>query len=334
MIYVELTFWFGTALVTYAYLGYPLLLWLWNRVASEARATAPYTGTVSLVLAVHNEEGRLAARLRELIDLLQSSGLTGEVIVVSDGSTDGSAALARSFAGDGVQVIEVLENVGKAAAISQACAQAVGEVIVFADVRQRWDAQALNHLLSNFADARVGAVSGDLVLEQSPGVLAGVGLYWRYEKWLRKQESRARAMVGVTGAISAVRRALFRPIPPGTLLDDVYWPLQVAMQGFRVIHDERAVAYDRLPDKAADEFRRKVRTLSGNFQLMQRLPTALVPWRNPIWLQYVSHKLLRLAVPWALLGMLAASAMLPGWFYRGTLLVQLAGYGWATLGLA
>src|SRR5205085_1989176 len=144
------------------------------------------------------------------------------------------------------------------------------------------------------------AVSGDLVVIAGPGAVAGVELYWKLEKWLRRQESRVGAQVGVTGAICAVRRELFTPVPPGTILDDVYWPLGVVMRGYRVVHDSRALAYDRLPERVRDEFRRKVRTLAGNFQLAARLPAALLPWRNPIWGQFLSHKLARLVVPWAL----------------------------------
>jgi cellulose synthase/poly-beta-1,6-N-acetylglucosamine synthase-like glycosyltransferase len=240
--------------------------------------------------------------------------------------------VARSFADQGVRVIERRENLGKAVSLSEGCAAAVHDILVFADSRQRWDPQALGYLLENFADPHVGAVSGDLILESSPGVLAGVGLYWRFEKMLRRQESRLHSVVGVTGAICAVRRALFRAIPPGTLLDDVYWPLQVVLQGHRVLHDERAHAYDRLPDRAADEFRRKIRTLSGNWQLLARLPAALLPWRNPVWWQFVSHKLLRLAAPWALLGMLASSLwLLPELPYQVLLGAQATGY---VLGLA
>src|SRR5207245_1006943 len=183
-------------------------------------------------------------------------------------------------------------------------------------VRESLDPQSLKLLLENFADPSIGAVSGNLVLERTPGVLAGVGLYWRFEKWLRGQESRLYSMVGLSGSVSAVRRELFRPIPEGTILDDVYWPLQVVMQGYRVVLDERARAYDCLPESSRDEFRRKVRTLSGNFQLLGRLPAALLPWRNPVWLQYLSHKMLRLLVPWALLAMFAASLLLEPPLYR------------------
>jgi cellulose synthase/poly-beta-1,6-N-acetylglucosamine synthase-like glycosyltransferase len=286
------------------------------KVRKRPRRLGRFEGPVSIVVAAHNEEGSVGRRLCELTQLLSSSGRDGEIILVSDGSTDGTAEAAREHAGGPVRVIELPRHVGKAAALTEGVAAARYDVIVFADVRQRWAPGALDLLLENFADPAVGAVSGDLVVGGKDGVIAGVGLYWRYEKWLRRQESRAHSCVGVTGAISAVRRGLFRPAPPGTVLDDVYWPLRVAMQGFRVVHDHRAVAYDRLPDRVRGEFRRKVRTLSGNYQLLMRLPEALLPWRNPIWFQFLSHKVMRLLVPWMLLAMLGTSAVLGGTFYQ------------------
>jgi cellulose synthase/poly-beta-1,6-N-acetylglucosamine synthase-like glycosyltransferase len=264
--------------------------------------------TVSIVIAAHNEEKNLPRRLDEMTGLLRTADLTGEVIVVSDGSTDGSAEVARQFADRGVRVYELDGNRGKAAALSRGLAEARCEIVVFADARQRWAEDALVRLLENFADPSVGAVSGDLVLETAPGVMAGVGLYWRLEKWLRRAESRVGSQVGVTGAISAGRLALLPAIPAGTLLDDVYWPLVVAMRGYRVVHDERARAYDRLPEHQRDEFRRKVRTLAGNYQLAALLPRSLLPWRNPVWVQWVSHKLLRLVAPWVLIVMFSVSA--------------------------
>jgi cellulose synthase/poly-beta-1,6-N-acetylglucosamine synthase-like glycosyltransferase len=189
-------------------------------------------------------------------------------------------------------------------------------------------------LLENFASPDVGAVSGELVIEAASGVLAGVGLYWRYEKWLRRNEGRLHSTVGVSGSICAVRRELFRPIPRGVLLDDLYWPLQVVMQRRRVVYDERALAYDRLPDRPVDEFRRKVRTLSGNFQLATMLPQALLPWRNPIWVQFVSHKLLRLVIPWILVAAFFASCLLDAPLYRAAFLAQLLFYGLAASALA
>jgi cellulose synthase/poly-beta-1,6-N-acetylglucosamine synthase-like glycosyltransferase len=145
-----------------------------------------------------------------------------------------------------VRVVKLPENVGKAAALSAGVAEARNDVVVVADARQTWAPDALARLLENFDDPEVGAVSGELHVESSPGVMAGVGLYWRFEKWMRRREGLVHSTVGVTGAIAAVRRGLFRPIPAGTILDDVYWPLVVAMQGYRVVFDGRARAFDRL----------------------------------------------------------------------------------------
>ncbi len=331
---LEIGFWLLAGLVVYAYVGYPLLLVVLTRLrGSRPPRRHRLAPSVSVVMAAHNEEAAVARRLREFSAMFAASGLDGEIIVVSDGSTDGTAGRARAFTGANVRVLELPEKSGKAAALSAGCAAAANDILVFADLRQTWDPAALELLLENFADPAVGAVSGNLVVDSGPGVLAGVGLYWRYEKWLRKKESRLHSTVGVTGAVSAVRRSLFRPVPPGTLLDDVYWPLCVVLQGARVVHDERALAFDRLPDRARDEFRRKVRTLSGNFQLLTRLPAALLPWRNPVWFQFVSHKLLRLVVPWALLALLAINLFLPGLLYGMLLAAQAGGYLVGLLGL-
>jgi cellulose synthase/poly-beta-1,6-N-acetylglucosamine synthase-like glycosyltransferase len=329
----EVCFWLLAAGVLYTYAGYPLLLAVAAKLRPRPVRRGPgHPRSVSVVVAVRNEEAAIDRRLHELTAQLQAAGAEGEIIVVSDGSTDGTAAVARAHTKGPVRVLELPRWEGKAAALSAGCAAATGEVLVFADARQTWAAEALGRLLENFADPEVGAVSGNLMVTAAPGVMAGVSLYWRFEKWLRRKESEAGSMVGATGAISAVRRELFRPVPAGTVLDDVYWPLGVAMRGRRVVLDTRAVAYDCLPVRARDELRRKVRTLSGNLQLLARLPGAALPWRNPLWFRFVSHKLLRMAVPWALLALLVLSALLPAPLYRALFWVQAEGYLLAVLG--
>jgi len=139
--------------------------------------------------------------------------------------------------------------------------------------------------------------------------------------------------MGVSGSISAVRRDLFAPIPNGTILDDVYWPMCVAMSGYRIVLDESAKAFDQLPARPTDEFRRKVRTLAGNFQLAMRLPRSLLPWKNPIWFQFVSHKLCRLPIPWVLAALLILAAMLHGTIYTVALWSQLLFYGFGITGM-
>jgi biofilm PGA synthesis N-glycosyltransferase PgaC len=332
-------FWLCFTIVLYTYFLYPILLVILNALfrrvrGSRADAELRPLPSVTFLIPVHNEEHNLARRLDELTRMIASAGVPGEILVISDGSTDRSVEVACQFGDRGVRVIEVPSKQGKAAALNVGVAQAANNVLVFADARQRWADDALVRLIENFTDPTVGAVSGDLVLETALGALAGVGLYWRFEKWLRKQESRFGSQVGVTGAISAVRRPLFHPIPQGTLLDDVFWPMHVVLQGYRVIHDERAQAFDRLPERTHDEFRRKVRTLAGNYQLLTLLPlSALLPWRNRVWWQWVSHKLFRLAVPWALIGMFVAGFLIDDPFYTIFSWVQVAGYGIGLLGM-
>jgi cellulose synthase/poly-beta-1,6-N-acetylglucosamine synthase-like glycosyltransferase len=325
---LEVLFWALAAVVFHTYLGYPLLIGILARASKpKVRASEEFRGPVSVVVAAYNEEAQIEQRVDELLAAIRSTGLDGEVVVVSDGSTDRTAALAsRRARHSRVRVIDLPTNIGKATALTTGCAAAVGDVIVFADARQHWAPDALQKLLRNFADPEIGAVSGELLLKSSTGVVAGVGLYWRFERWIRRTESLSGSCVGVTGAIAAVRRSLFRPIPLGTILDDVYWPMQVVLQGYRVVHDREALAFDQLPEASTDEFRRKVRTLCGNFQLVTRLPQAFLPGRNPAWFRFVSHKMLRLVVPWALLGLLVATAMLPMPLYRAALVAQIAFY--------
>lgn len=327
--------------VVYPYALYPAWLALrakWGkRPVRRGEGGGGVRRTVSVVIAAYNEEANIGRRIAEMADRLVEAGLTGEVIVVSDGSSDATVAAARAAAArtNLPVIVESLEtNVGKAAAITVGVALARHEIVVLADARQTWAADALQRLLENFDDPEVGAVSGELFVGSAPGVMAGVGLYWRYEKWLRKQESAIHSTVGLTGSICAVRRALFRSIPPGTVLDDVYWPLQVVLQGFRVVFDGRAHAFDRLPDHVGAEFRRKVRTLAGNFQLVASLPEILLPWRNPVWFALYSHKLMRLVVPWAWLALIGLAIALGGPLYLSLLAAQLGVTGLGLVGLS
>jgi cellulose synthase/poly-beta-1,6-N-acetylglucosamine synthase-like glycosyltransferase len=230
-----------------------------------------------------------------------------------------------------------LPPVGKAAALNAAVAAARHEVLVFADARQHFATDALRYLVRPFDDPRVGGVSGELMIDadaapaagagQSP-VAEGVGLYWRYEKWLRQHESDIGSTLGATGAIWALRRAAWRPLPPRTLLDDVLAPMRAVLDGHRVVFAPEARAYDRSSPDADTERRRKVRTLAGNYQLLRLEPRLLSPFANPVWLQFVSHKLGRLVVPYALVALLASSAVLAhaGVIYAAALTLQVAFY--------
>ena len=333
---LEFLYWSCVALALYPYLGYPLIAFLMARLRPRfVQQGLNDPQPVSVIVAAHNEAERIGRRVTELSRLAAAVHPQSEVIVVSDGSTDATAQIVRSSDAANVRLIELPANLGKAQALNSGVATARHDLVAFADVRQMWDDDTLTHLLGRFADPAVGAVSGDLELRTTSGSLASVDFYWRLEKSLRVNESRWNSSIGVTGAVCAVRRLLFSPLPAGTVLDDVYWPMAVVVQGRRVVHEPGAAAYDQLPDEIRGEYQRKLRTLAGNFQLLSLMPSLLVPWKNPVWLQFVSHKVLRLLTPWLLLTawglsfvLAAASAVYAALCAAQTLLLSVGLVAW------
>jgi cellulose synthase/poly-beta-1,6-N-acetylglucosamine synthase-like glycosyltransferase len=332
-------FWAGLALVLYAYAGYPLLLWLAARLAPRpaVRKDALHQPTATVLIVAHDEERHIAAKLEDCLALDYPRDRL-EVVVVSDGSTDATDEIVRSYADRGVRLLRVDPPAGKPTGINRALGELTGEVVILCDARQRLDPGAARALAANFADPTVGAVSGELFILGAPGSAAasGVGAYWRYEKVIRREEARLDSVVGVTGAIYAIRRALLRPLDPRTVLDDVAVPMEVVRAGQRVVFEPDARAFDEAAPSAGAEYRRKARTLAGNLQLVALHPWLLDPRQNRLWWPFVSHKLVRLAVPWALLAVLAANGALAASgaspLYRAALAAQLLAYGAAGLG--
>jgi biofilm PGA synthesis N-glycosyltransferase PgaC len=328
-------FWLAAGLVAYTYVGYAA--WLRLRMLWRFRPVQRSSSTplVSIAMVVRNEEQALEAKLQNLLGLDYPADQC-QIVVVSDGSTDRTEEILRAYARDS-RVHIVLNQLaqGKASGLNDAMDLAGGEIVVFTDARQPLERGAVRLLAENFADPEVGCASGELMLgDATTGESSGgLGLYWRIEKQVRKLESASGSVVGATGALYAVRRELLTRVPPGTILDDVYLPMQVVRQGKRVILDERARAWDQPNQGTGREFSRKVRTLSGNYQLLQLAPW-LLSGSNPIRFEFVSHKLLRLAVPFGLAAMLAASFALSGTFYRLMLILQLVFYALSVLALS
>jgi poly-beta-1,6-N-acetyl-D-glucosamine synthase len=328
---VRLLFWLALLLIAYAYIGYALLLRLMAGVRSRPYKRLPITPRVSIVMAAHNEEKNLPAKLANLAALQYPPELI-EIVVASDASTDATEEILQS-AGKAIVPVILKQQKGKASALNQAVKHATGEIIVFFDTRQMVDSNSVPELISCFADPEIGAVSGELLLVDAKGRATGdaLGLYWRIEKMVRKLESATGSVVGVTGAIYALRKELFVELPEGTLLDDVLIPMNAVRGGKRVIFLPTAVARDRIFPNPATEFRRKVRTLTGNYQLLRTAPW-LLTISNPLLFRFVSHKLMRLLVPFLLVLLLLASSVAKGWIYRASFVGQLIFYGLAILG--
>jgi biofilm PGA synthesis N-glycosyltransferase PgaC len=310
--------------ILYVLFGYPLFLALLSRGSGSPIHKAPLEKSVSVLMAVRNGELWVRRKIENLLELDYPPELL-EIIVVSDGSTDGTADVVRSCAGARIKLLELPPG-GKAVALTAALAEARGDILFFTDVRQRLEPASLRELVSCFADAEVGVVSGELIILEGESLEeANVGLYWKYEKWIRKALSNLDSIHGATGCIYAMRRELAVPIPRGTLLDDVYQPLTAFFKGYRVVLDEGARAYD-LPTSLNSEFRRKVRTQAGMFQILRYYPALLGPG-NRMWIHFVSHKVGRLLLPWALIAVCVSAIALPGPFAVLALAPQIGLYG-------
>lgn len=329
---MKVLFWTSLFLIVFAYIGYPIWVYMRARFRPRPVRTASIFPRVTVLLAIHNGESYLDDKLQNLTSLDYPPDLL-EIIVVSDGSTDGTEEILTAWEGPRLQAVRLSDHCGKAQALNCGIVRAHGELIVCTDVRQAIASDAIKLLVENFADPSVGCVSGQLMIGQDAahGSSKGVGLYWQMEKKIRTWEALAGSSVGVTGSFYAVRKELLAPLPDETILDDVYIPMQCARLGGRVVFESRAHAYDPLTPDAKMEFRRKLRTLFGNYQLLRLAPWILTA-SNPLRFEFVCHKLLRLLVPFALFGLLVSTAWLGATMYGYVLGLQLAFYGLAGLG--
>ena len=343
---LEVVFWACCLLAVHTYLLYPVLLltvsslvqtWRDARHAWSPRdrrlvvATPAELPPVSLIIPAHNEEGRLPDKLAN-VRALDYPADRLQVVVVSDGSTDGTNAILDA-AGGRIEAVYLPVRSGKASAVNQAVGRARHRILVFSDAATLFAPDAVTALVRHFADPRVGAVCGALRFEASAESRQTEGLYWRYESMLRRMESRLGVTLTASGAIYALRRECFVPLPADTLVEDLLVPVNTRRAGFRVLYEPAAVGTDFAPPTVAGEFTRRVRIATGSFRALgQVLRSPLDPLTA---FAFFSHKLLRWVLPFLFLGMLITSAAL--WeqpLYRALFGAQLLFYGWALLGWA
>ena len=252
-----------------------------------------------MVVVAHNEAAVLPRKIKSILHS-DCAWRIREVLIASDGSTDATKTVVEGYGDPRVRLLAFSERRGKPSVLNDAIPVCTSDIVVLTDARQELHPGALSELAANFADETVGAVSGELVFRLSGNdttTAHGLGIYWAYEKFIRKYEGRFRSVPGATGALYAIRKRLFRLIDAQTLLDDVVIPMQTVVQGYRCLFEPSAIVYDtpsRTPEK---EFLRKRRTIAGAAQLLVLHPSWLLPWCNPIWLEYISHKLSRLFSP-------------------------------------
>jgi cellulose synthase/poly-beta-1,6-N-acetylglucosamine synthase-like glycosyltransferase len=331
---LKIVLWGAFITLIYTYVGYPCILAVWRWWAGKpSRPGSSNFPTVSIVIAARNEGKRLAVRIDNCLRQHYPPELLN-IIVVSDGSTDETEEIVRQCDPARVTLLALTEQQGKAMALTAGVARTQSEIIVFADARQVFSPSAVAELAGNFSDPQVGAVSGELMLQTQPtGIGAeAAGLYWSIEKWIRRSESAIDSAVGTTGAIYAIRRSLFEPLPQGTILDDLLVPMRIAMHGYRVVFEPRAQAFDWIEQDYHTEFKRKVRTLAGNYQALMLCPDLMKPWRNRLFFQFISHKVCRLAAPFCLVALFVSNLFVMHGWLRYLFILQAIGYTMAAIG--
>ena len=330
-------FWLSICGLAYIYAGYPLLVWLFGRLRRRPVTRDPRTLRLSVVIAGYNEGRRLAPKLDSIFASTVADQII-EVMIGSDGSDDDTAEVLAQYGEPRVRLVHFGERRGKSAVLNDLVPQCRGEIVILTDARQPLAPDGIAKLCARFSDPAVGVVSGELMFRSSDGDTAaakGMGAYWAYEKLIRRSEARFRSVPGATGAFYAIRRELFHAVPDNTLLDDVVIPMQAVEQGYRCVLEDGAIAWDTPSQSTRQESIRKRRTIAGCAQLIVNQPRWLLPWRNPIWWEFVSHKLLRLVSPLLLGVALVTNIVLASTpLYQWLLAAQVAFYGAAVLAWA
>jgi len=336
---METALWTSLIAVGYCYLGYPALVWacarLFGRVRIPATADPSKLPCVTLLIVAHNEERCIGQRIRNALEIDYPHDRL-EIVVASDGSSDRTVEFAAQFAEFGVRLLHCAQRRGKAATLNAAVPETVGEIVVFSDANTFFEPAALGNLVRWFGDSKVGAVCGKLVLTDARFGCNVDSLYWKYETFLKICESRLGALLGANGAIYALRRSIFAPIPVDTIIDDFTVPLMARLRtGQDIVYDSESVAWEECPPTIGDEFRRRSRIGAGGYQAITRLWRLLLPQHGWIAFTFFSHKVLRWMCPFFLVAAIAANALCLGTIRTNAILgAQIAFYAVAAMGPA
>ncbi|MNX92155.1 Poly-beta-1,6-N-acetyl-D-glucosamine synthase [compost metagenome] len=315
-------------------MGYGLIIWLIARLVRDPARLSTDLPSVSVVIAAYNEAPIIAARIHNALALDYPTDRL-EVLIVTDGCTDGTEDVVLAVQDPRVRLLHRMERSGKVNALNAAIPQARGEIVVGSDANCFFEADCLRHLVRHFGDPRVALVAGEKRIHQGEGTVSlGEGLYWRYESWLKRLDSKVSTALGATGEVFALRKDCFEPLPTDAIIEDFVLSMRQVMAGRRVAYEPAATASEDASASFADEFKRKVRIVAGGWQSVVRLWPLLTPRYGLVAFQYVSHRVLRwMVVPFALPLAFIANGVL-AWHgqWRWLFALQLVFYGLALVG--
>ncbi len=296
------------ALLGLIWIGYPLGMAFTSvgpkrrRLQVQADAACDPPAAVSVVIATRDSVDVVKRRVQNVLESRYPHDLL-DVIVSVDAEQPFQDYDVLRCIDDRIRVIGGDAPGGKAASINAAVRASTREILIFTDSAQQFDVHTVERLVRALQVPHFGAVSGSLVLGSANGRKGPIHWYWSLEKWLRAREAQVHSSIGVTGAVYAARRALYPEIPTGTILDDLFVPMSMILAGYRIGFEPTATAIDSRVFSAEQERMRKSRTLTGVIQLCVLLPSVLSPSRNPVWTQFILHKLARLLSPFLVVGM-------------------------------
>jgi cellulose synthase/poly-beta-1,6-N-acetylglucosamine synthase-like glycosyltransferase len=333
----ELTFWLAIAFALYVYLGFPLLLVLMRKVMEAPVRREPILPSLSVMIPAYNEAAVIADKIRNTLEADYPPDKI-EIVIASDGSSDGTAQVAREMleslnASGRVRLLDFKQNRGKLRVLNEVVPQMSGAIVVFSDAATMIDRQALRYLVTAFADPRVGAVSSVYGIVQPDGSSIGQQeeVYWKYETFLKRQEAALDSILGCHGALYAIRKHLYPAPSPKVINDDYVIPMRIVQKGYRVVYEPRAIASEAAAESTG--FSRRIRIQAGNFAQLFEMAGLLWPRRLLPLFFFLSHKAARLMVPLAMLVALVANFfLLDEPLYMVTLAAQVALYGLALAG--
>jgi cellulose synthase/poly-beta-1,6-N-acetylglucosamine synthase-like glycosyltransferase len=333
---IAVLFWLCIAFLLYTYMGYPMLLAALPKKHDANQDVSGQEPEATLLIAAYNEEKCIAQKLENSLSLDYPAGKL-QILIAADGSDDKTVEITQGFSGRGVELSYQPARQGKMAAITRTMAAVRGKIVIFSDANNLYDHNALLQLVTPFQSPTVGAVSGAKHILKGDGSLGeSEGLYWKYEAFIKKQETRLGSCTGVSGEIFAIRRELFNPPSRGIINDDFYIAMQILRQGYRVVYAPRAKSYESVSLTAGDEISRRTRINVGRYQAIWQARNIL-PVQSPVLMwQIISHKVFRLLIPFAMIGALILNilaVMIPTNPSANSLFALATPYNWVFLGL-